>query len=593
MIKSSLYLSALSGAAWTVRLRYEVNQHLVLMSTKSAQAAVLQSQAIEAQTAADEFMVQSEADEASSIELKEESMALLRESEMDAAKAVSLEAEGAEISQSSITEQSESIEELAQAAAADVVFKDEMATGVEMSDLSMESSAEATVDESAIALCQMIPFLDIVCDFVGGVAATALELSAAGEASEAAVSFAAAAVAKEEEESHASLAAELEAEAAAQMAEANELKELGIALEEKAQSEQVEAEELSAASKEEEAKSLSEKGSAEEEEVLATEDEAESQRLAESSLSHGVQAVWSLLKQTVCSIFIMGFLLVRLTFGFLVPSIVGASSAPIPTPTNQSTFVADLAVGTSFIFLSLSIWFSVALTYETILNIPNIKIRGGTILKISLSALVCQFLLLYAPTYWIHKVENSSNRFQSTFIFLVDLILVLAWNLFLCFPLSDMVEEIPTQAIYIVGPLVLVGTVVLHYIEFSRQKAKAQQFEIVLPAHSSEHNTANETTHLVKPKERLRHTMSQTSNRGWIQTHHRLLFEILLTTTVASLLRSCLVRAQILKPCWPIAREDFSGYLADHRDPLRSMICALALVIVAFVLAKRSLTHHQ
>ena len=146
-------------------------------------------------------MVQSEADEASSIELKEESMALLRESEMDAAKAVSLEAEGAEISQSSITEQSESIEELAQAAAADVVFKDEMATGVEMSDLSMESSAEATVDESAIALCQMIPFLDIVCDFVGGVAATALELSAAGEASEAAVSFAAAAVAKEEEES--------------------------------------------------------------------------------------------------------------------------------------------------------------------------------------------------------------------------------------------------------------------------------------------------------------------------------------------------------------------------------------------------------
>ena len=83
-------------------------------------------------------------------------------------------------------------------------------SGVIESALAARDEEIALADLEAVAMCEWIPCLNIVCDFLGGAAAVGFHVKAATEAAEAAADFSAAAALKIEEAIEITLAESLE-----------------------------------------------------------------------------------------------------------------------------------------------------------------------------------------------------------------------------------------------------------------------------------------------------------------------------------------------------------------------------------------------
>ena len=545
------------------------------MTSDAAKGTLLTSQAAEQQESVEVLQADAAADEAEASVLEAEAAALEEQSAQDNAAAATDEATAVELSAAAAEQEEQVVAHTAKAAAEDALAKEEMAAGTEMGELAVSNSLKAHADEVGIGICQIIPGVDVVCDFVGGLAATAWETTAAAEAAEATADFVAAAATREQEEADAALAAELQVQVEAEEAKAAQAQEESVALTEKSQAEHAEAQAEEAAAEEERAKGVAEEEAAEAAEVEVAEEEEQAGQAFASSARHGIQAVAYMVAQMGLSLFLVFVFTSRLVIGTLVPSFFSAASALATT--SSTTAISAGGLLTHYVFsmstvvLSFAICSVVAISYTVILTQPNVTSRGGAILEISLFALVAQVLLLYAVHLIYYESSSGGNGsrklgwIRRTVYFLLDLILVFAWNAFAVFLLSPYFESIPVRAVYYIGPTVLV-VVAIHHCYFYRRKINSQQRDLPndtvsedvesnLDSNEVDDYPHERTSLLSSDKEGSTPGELGEAPIGWVRERHQLLFEVLLSSCMVALACSCLSRSSVLNPFWSPARD--------------------------------------
>lgn len=580
MIKQVIYITAVSSVLEPIKLRVQFNQHLLGMTESASEALALQAQAAEAEAAAEELMAQSEAEKIESASLESSAAALEAESAADAAEGAALEAESFELADLAATEQLEMESHFSKAAAEDLIAKEEMAAGTEMGQTAAESELKAHGGEATATVCQFVPFFDLFCDFIGGISATAFEVAAAAEAAEAAADFAAAAAAKTKEDAEIALALELQEKSAADAALSTEYQSEANLLEEKAEAEELEGEADEAAAKELASKSVAEQTAAEQQQFFATETEARADKAAKDSILQGIESIGVLVAQILLSAVLLAFLVFRLLFKFVIPLSISNSST-----TESKTWVDGFACGASTVILCATTWFLVAVTYDSILNIQNTTARGGTIIQLSLYALLAQTLLIFLPAHLITR--RRRNWLRTLLIMALDLVLVFGWNALSCFVFSDFIEPLPLQTAYIVGPLLLILTIWHHYWQYNRR-----DMEVCMPKNDADDNltVATEVTTLLEKSYEENDDVSfedATGNESWFEQRHVLMFEMLLSSVLVALLWSCLSRAMILQPFAGPAKNAFVHFLLEWKWYL----CGIAATILFLVTTINFTTH--
>lgn len=293
VLKSAAYGTALMLSAQSGRFQNTAQFHLERMAASSANAISLETAAASDAALAAEEESTATADAASAeVWTAKAEEALLAAGKEDALAAEDTE-EAEALDAKSDIEASEAETAAANAAADEVEAEaDEAAATAALAEVA-ETEAEEEADAAIVAACELIPFIDIACDVVGGVAGVALQATAAAEAAEAATATAAALAVRADEEAAAAEAASLAAES---LADAN----AAAALETSAAAKEAEANALRAEAEADEAEADALEAEAEAQEAEATEEtakaeaeEAEAGESAADALRHGVNAFWN------------------------------------------------------------------------------------------------------------------------------------------------------------------------------------------------------------------------------------------------------------------------------------------------------------
>ena len=206
-----------------------------------------------------------------------------------------------------------------EAAANEDIYLEESEKAVAEGAAAAKDLTETGSDTAGVAICEFIPFIDIVCDIVGTVAAIGLQSQAAKLTAQSVFDATAAVAAKAEEEE---LLAEIEIleeetiqdEGLAGGYAADAESEEALAAEEKAEAEREEGEamEIFAKSKEEEFMAEDEAGKAEGEEM-------EAGRETGNAMRHGLSAFKDAALAGVFSFMAMSFFLIRLLVAIIIP----------------------------------------------------------------------------------------------------------------------------------------------------------------------------------------------------------------------------------------------------------------------------------
>jgi hypothetical protein len=296
-----------------------MTRKLFEMTTESEQAASLSTaaheQEVSSHTLADEALL----DETEASALSEQADLLQEASLKDEALANGDLDAAHELQMKMSSEQTE-LEAHSAAAAEEEAIVDEETTkaNTELAEAALDTE-ELISDGYATAACEWIPFVDVVCDVVGGIAAIGLESAASKLSIESGLDYALAAASKIKEEKDLAAVATLEAALEEDGA-------LELELETKAEEEQVKAEEEEAEAVQDRA-AAKEKTEQSEEEMAASEEaaaeaEAEeveaSERLAQS-VQDGMSAFWHAFVSGVSSTVALFFFVVRFITAVLIP----------------------------------------------------------------------------------------------------------------------------------------------------------------------------------------------------------------------------------------------------------------------------------
>jgi hypothetical protein len=568
MLKRALYLGAVGIVTETMQLHVMFNVELLKMTESSAHAVLMQAKAAESQAVSEELQVQADKDKAEATALEGEATLLEEKSTSDAAAAATGEASATELGEIAAEKEGEAATHFAKAALEEAISKEELAAGTEVAEVAVETSMEAHVDEAAVVLCQIVPGLDVICDFVGGLAATTLDTAAAAEASEAIADFVAATATKEQEQAEIAFTTDLQAQATAEAAEAGAAQEEAMALTEKAETEELEAEADEAAAVEDFARSVAEADAATGEEVEATEEEAQAEKALQDSIRHGIQAIGFVLAQVGLALVTMSFFSIRLVVSFLVPTLF--------SPPEYS-----LLLSASTVMHSVGMFVLVAVTLDgqIIQKQMNTQSRGGTIVEISLASLVLQALLLHLVHTTYGPQNNPFGWLRRVVRLLLDLFLLFGWNVLGCFVLSSSIAAIPFWVVcYVIGPILLVTLLLHHWCRYKYlERVSSKQLDV-----ESQHETtvvSEKTSLLGKKKD------TSVQERHLLESHHHLLFDLLITSVLATLVWSCLTRTAILRPFWSPAKEALGAVVVHYKCQL-GIASGCALVIAAVVCAR-------
>lgn len=598
MVKIALYFGAVSFTLEAVNLRLKYNQHLIQMTSFVNEALVFESEASVKEMEAQELTKQSLRDEEKAIQLETAAANLEERAAADAIQAESFEVQSNQMTDMAKSEETMMEDHLEKATMEDIVAKEEMSEGSEEAELALNSSIESKAEEGGVGICQFVPILDVVCDVVGGVAATTSELMAGAEAAKAASAFATAAAAKSSEEEELGVAAELQRESVAHEALSTAFGQDASKYEEKAEAEKLEAETDENAAKEVDAESLAEKEASTEDQLEAAEDEGAAAKAAQRAVMEGVRAIALLAEQTVLSLFLASFFLLRLLFGSIIPSI-----SSVPWKTNaMSSMIRRVSGGAMILFLSILIWFMVVVTKRNFLDIRDTRDRGGTVLELALTTLCLQFLLLFLPIHVTVKYSSPCHWSEALAEVIIDLALALCWNLFMCFALSSVAEKTPHWMVFIGGSIILVGLILYHWYGPHKPQPSWKNSDGDSLLSSTQQQNASlltEETSLLRNAKIDQRIPSSTSeghtSKHWIKYRHALLFETLLASVLVALLWGCLCRAEVLRPCLSPAKVAFIKYLVDRKwffiKLTIGVICLCMTTILALTCWRQSLDH--
>jgi hypothetical protein len=290
-------------------------------------------------------------------------------------------------------------------------------------------------DGVATSICEFIPFIDIVCDIVGSIAAVGFESNVAKLSTQSAVDYAAAANTKEAEDVDVEQLNAIQNEMNADVDIASGLttksEQEHIKSEEELQQSNTEMEkgdEQSARSKEEELES-------EEEMTKAEEEELEANQEMEKAMEEGMEALKDAALAGIVSVLVLSFFAIRMMIAVVIPvaaSMIGFIPRAMAMPnkygtntvTRPTTFLAFLGnlwtilpkqevsyfVLHCGVFIStMSTWFYVKFQH---LENYTMQSRGGILLFFAFVAGCVQGGLLHALPHFVIMVNSRWRHYE-------------------------------------------------------------------------------------------------------------------------------------------------------------------------------------
>ena len=408
------YWSVMGLTIQSSRWEQAMNQKLLQMAQSAAKSAELLSASAENKELSMETKEKAAADQAEATELEEEATLLFEKSEADAALAAAEEIEMEGVKVEIAAEEEESAAHAAAAALDEVSFESEMTEGTADATEAARMEARAHGEEIGIGACEFVPFLDIVCDFVGGVTAVGLEVGAATEAAKASSEFAAAAAAKMEEEREVALVAEIQAKALEDGALASELQGGELETEELAEEERLAAEEKQAAAEALFEEAEVEADAAAEESALSAEEEAEANSMAGEAISHGVLSCWNAIMASICGVLSFVFFAARTTTKLLIPAASQSCSlmSDVTSSGDRKILLVSFFRYSSLFLHHCALFGLVAGVFQHILpglEQLSLRSRGGIILCFGILAGCIQTPLLHTIPRLLAKSQERQH----------------------------------------------------------------------------------------------------------------------------------------------------------------------------------------
>lgn len=415
---------ATQSARWKTSMQY----HLEQVAKKTAEATAWQEAEVEDQSASEELQQAAVQAEERGAALQEESNVLYAKAEADQAKATTAEERADGLAEDAAVKQGEVDALTGEAMTEETVAEEDTAKAVADSALSAEDTTIAQGDEVATGWCQAIPFVDIVCDVVGGIAAAGLETQAVRSGARAAEEYAAAAAAQMRVDAVAQEAEALEATATEELADETSLQADAAAMEAEAEADFSESALEEETAEEQFAQGAEDEAASEGEAMKAVgEEEAAGKAWAEST-KHGVLACQDALIMMVMSTIIGLFFVARIAASFVLPAIVSGIQyawtwllrtiqAPTqPKTTRNIVFTnnsPETLVTISHAFhhgLLFIVFFGVWGNYLLQLRqLASIKAMGEIIILFSLSLAATQSLLLHSLPKVLTYQHNSGS----------------------------------------------------------------------------------------------------------------------------------------------------------------------------------------
>jgi len=445
------------------------------MANAARKAATLESESQTDSTLATKNNAQSTTDELESKSLHQHAVTLEEESERDAAAAEAARASTVEYASAAAEEEAQAEVREAAAVAEEAVYDAEtekaLAEAAEVAGLEVEAEA----DGMAVGACEFIPFLDVLCDVVGGVAGLEMQTSAARWTAQSAIDIISAAAAKEQQDTNlvASAASHVQAEADADMA---------TQLQNQAAEEQARSEEAAAGANEEQlqadaklTESNEEQALSEEEKLKAESEQAQSGRWWIKSLLCGIAAFWDAILGACLSFMAFLFFTVRVCVAVVVPSVIQITNylpLVMMIPNGRGHQISDEFFANtrdtlrqmSYFLLHCGVFFTGIITFFTkfeTMEKLNTRSKGGVILLFALFvASVQSFLLHVLSRYktnrsegvplailYLHIMWRASCVFLCGVAYLVPLVIMETLSLWIIFGHSVFSPNVSQNAV--------------------------------------------------------------------------------------------------------------------------------------------------
>lgn len=385
------------------------------LAKSTAEATGWQETAGVDEAAAETLTEKSVAEQADGVVLEEEGESLIAEGTVNQAEAATTEEEAGGLFVKATEGEGQSTLLLTEAAGQEVIVEEDAAHATVDAARAADDTAGAEADEAGTALCQFIPFVDVVCDVVGSIAAIGLETEAVRLAAMAAEEYANAAALQLRVESVTAEAAELQAGATELDEEAGALQSKAVSLATKAEEELAGGETDEAAAEEQFQESVIDKEAAVEEEAKAMTEEDESANAWIRSMQHGANACGMAFMTSLVSLVALFFWTIRIAGSLVVPVIktgvkalwmvttraFGKVANGITTPSNILRPAAlELLHTTSHVFhhglffvLFFGFWGGALLQLR---NMSSMTAMGGILLGFTASLAVTQSFILHA-----------------------------------------------------------------------------------------------------------------------------------------------------------------------------------------------------
>ena len=416
--RATSYVTVLGLAAKSLRYQSSMEAKLILMVESAARASDLDGVSVRDRSEAAELEGKAAADTDEAAELQEMASDLLEEAEEDEARAAADTAEGGTLSYRAAELEAEAGEHLARAAEDGTVLATDEAESAFEALEAAELEAEALEDASLVVICEMIPFLDVLCDVVGAMAEIGSESAAAALSAESTAEIVSAALAASDEEVETTEAAELQARAATDEGEAADLEGRAEDEEIRADLERAEAGEDEAAAEAKFKQSTEERSKAAEDAGRADAEAGGASESWEDSIAHGLGALWDAVLSAALSVFSLFYFALRLLLRFIIPGARALAFERIPDLVNIGAQEGLFALGAkiwrsdlSHVVLHCSIF---AVTLGTFseqlktLSDQSVRSRGGVVISFACLAGAMHSMVHHIPRHFALAKRGKS-----------------------------------------------------------------------------------------------------------------------------------------------------------------------------------------
>eukprot|EP00551_Chaetoceros_affinis_P010853 CAMPEP_0203679432 /NCGR_PEP_ID=MMETSP0090-20130426/35646_1 /ASSEMBLY_ACC=CAM_ASM_001088 /TAXON_ID=426623 /ORGANISM="Chaetoceros affinis, Strain CCMP159" /LENGTH=774 /DNA_ID=CAMNT_0050547081 /DNA_START=128 /DNA_END=2449 /DNA_ORIENTATION=+ len=435
LIRRASYMSMMGLSFQSYRSTNSMSSHLLLMTDHAAQSQTLTADTVADSTSSNTLQETSLRDSTEATELTQSAAGLRSKSQLDAAQSLqdSDEAAGIETKVHTDTVAADGLS--AKIAVEDASYSEEFEKATSESAAAAGDTLNTESDGVATSICEFIPLVDIICDFVGGIAGVAYGSTAAKLGAESAVDYAAAAATKAQEDTDVGELEELHAEIGEEEEVAGGLRTKAEEEEALAEEEEQEAEEEEGEARVKEAAASEAAAEAEEEAAKASEEKARAEEEMEKSLQEGMRALQDAALAGVFSTLVVSFLSFRLVMAVVIPGAVAVvgfvphvmsmsrqTSAGVGTGTALSSpgnlgrqlWSALPHRETSYFALhcmtylsTMSLWFTSK--FENLQNF-DVRSRGGIIILFAVAAGCVQGFLLHAVPHFVVKMKERRKE---------------------------------------------------------------------------------------------------------------------------------------------------------------------------------------